>query len=215
MTVSLTKRFSHSFQFQANYTFSKAIDDVTDFNTPAFIPTRLFLERALSAFDIRHSFVANGVITTPFKAGPGQHFLSRVFADISISPIVFARSGIPFTVLIGRDVNGDTQTGPDRPFPAARNTGIGEKFIGADLRINKQFFINRDSGVRVEFITEVTNLFNRTNFLAINNVVGDSPTFLAGPYDLRGMRGRSPTEPLGFTAVAPARQIQFGLKIAF
>jgi hypothetical protein len=215
MTASLTKRFSHHVQFQANYTFSKAIDDVTDFNTPAFIPTRLFLERALSAFDIRHSFVASGVIRTPFKAGPGNRLIARALADITISPIVFARSGIPFTVLIGRDVNGDTQSGPDRPFPASRNTGNGENFYGLDLRINKQFYILQDRGLRAELIAEATNLFNQTNFLAVNNVVGDSPTVLAGPYDLRGIRGRGPTEPLGFTAVAPARQFQFGVKLAF
>lgn len=215
MTASLTKRFSHHVQFQANYTFSKAIDDVTDFNTPAFIPTRLFLERALSAFDIRHSFVASGVIRTPFTAGPGNRLIARALADITISPIVFARSGIPFTVLIGRDVNGDTQSGPDRPFPASRNTGIGENFYGVDLRINKQFYLLQDRGLRAELIAEATNLFNQTNFLAVNNVVGDSPAVLAGPYNLRGIRGRGPTESLGFTAVAPARQFQFGLKIVF
>ncbi len=32
MTVSLQRRFSNYFSFQANYTFSKAIDDQTDFN---------------------------------------------------------------------------------------------------------------------------------------------------------------------------------------
>ncbi len=37
---------------------SKAIDNSTDFNStfPAFVPTNLKLERALSVFDIRHKF---------------------------------------------------------------------------------------------------------------------------------------------------------------
>jgi hypothetical protein len=66
MTASLTKRYSRNFQFQANYTFSKSIDDVTDFNSQftSFFPTRLYLERGPSAFNIKHNFVTNAVYTT-------------------------------------------------------------------------------------------------------------------------------------------------------
>jgi len=221
MTASLTKRYSNYFQFQVNYTYSKAIDDQTDFNSAfaAFIPTRLFLERAVSAFDIRHNFVASGVFRTPFKAGPGQNILSRMFADITLSPIIFLRTGIPFTLRIGRDVNGDFHSQFDRPFYATRNTGIGENFYGVNLRFNKQFYINRDSGIRVEFITEATNLFNRTNFLSVNDVIGTDPVFLSrvlfGPYNLRGSRNTPRTSPLGFNFADAGRQIQFGLKIGF
>ncbi|MGD0435245.1 MAG: carboxypeptidase regulatory-like domain-containing protein, partial [Bryobacteraceae bacterium] len=43
LTASLSRRFSNGLQFQANYTFSKAIDDATDFNSnfTAFRPTDL------------------------------------------------------------------------------------------------------------------------------------------------------------------------------
>lgn len=217
MTASLTKRFSNSFQFQANYTFSKAIDDNTDFNSAfaAFLPTRLDLERAVSAFDIRHNFVANGVFRTPFRAGEGQNFLSRAFADITISPIVFLRSGIPFTYRIGTDVNGDTHTTYDRPFLASRNSGKGERFFSVNLRLNKQFYIARDSGLRLEFIAEGTNLLNRTNFLAVNDVIGVNSPFVFGPFDMSGDRTKAPTQPFGFTDAAAARRIQFGLKVAF
>ncbi len=33
MTVSLTKRYSKYSQFQLNYTFSKTIDDTSDYNS--------------------------------------------------------------------------------------------------------------------------------------------------------------------------------------
>jgi hypothetical protein len=67
----LTKRFSSNFQAQVNYTFSKAIDDVTDFNSQfaSFFPTRLYLERGISAYNVPQNFVANTVYNTPFKAG--------------------------------------------------------------------------------------------------------------------------------------------------
>jgi hypothetical protein len=50
MTASLTRRWKKGLQFQANYTFSKTIDDNADFNNN-FMPFRrtyLNLERSLS-----------------------------------------------------------------------------------------------------------------------------------------------------------------------
>ncbi|MFL5510273.1 MAG: hypothetical protein ACJ79J_11855, partial [Gemmatimonadaceae bacterium] len=58
MTTSALKKFGSGFQFRASYTYSKAIDDTTDFNgglTP-YLPTRRYLDRGLSSFDLRHSF---------------------------------------------------------------------------------------------------------------------------------------------------------------
>ena len=217
MTASLNKHFSSNYSFLANYTFSKAIDDVTDFNSSfhPYVPTRRFLERALSTFDIRHIFVASGVFRTPFKAGAGANALGRAFADIAITPIVRLQTGIPFTVTMGTDVNGDFHPEQDRPFAASRNTGMGDNFYSADLRVSKQFYFNRDSGVRLEFIAEAANLFNRANFLSVQNVVGTTSPLLNGPFNVKGIKGIPRTTPLAFNAAAPGRQIQFGLKIAF
>jgi hypothetical protein len=222
MTASLTKRMSSNFQFQANYTFSKAIDDQTDFNSAfsAFLPTRLDLERAVSAFDVRHIFSANGVFRTPFKPGPDSNLLERVFADMTVAPVVAVRSGIPFTIRIGvADVNRDNHTTYDRPFFAPRNSGRGASFFSTDLRVMKQFFINRDSGFRVDFITEATNVFNKTNFLSVNDVFGTDLALLSdilfGPFDLKGSKNIPRQLPRGFNSAFPGRRIQFGLKIAF
>lgn len=216
LTVLLTKRYSAHSLFNVSYTFSKSIDDVTDYNSAfaAFLPTNLRLERGISSFDIRHNFVASGVFSSPWKAGAGRNPLARMFADTTLSPVVFLRSGIPFTVLIGSDVNGDTHTA-DRPLYAPRNSGTGEPFYSVDLRLNKQFYVKRESGLRVDFIAEVTNLFNHTNFLAVNNFVGTDPKYLFGPFNLRGIRNLPSTSPLGFTTAGDPRRIQFGLKIAF
>lgn len=222
MTTSLTRRFSNNLQFQVNYTFSKSIDDQTDFNSAfsAFIPTRLDLDRAESVFDIRHNFVASGVYRTPFKAGADSNFLERVFADITISPVVALRSGIPFTIRIDTgDTNGDNHTGYDRPFYAARNTGRGANYYSTDLRVQKQFFIDRDSGFRVDFIAEASNVFNRTNFLSVNDFFGTDlvglSKILFGPFNLRGTRDLPRNVPTGFNSAFAGRRIQFGLKIAF
>src|SRR4030095_15963408 len=88
MTSSLLKRFGRGFQFRASYSYSKALDDVLDFtgaSTP-YLPTRRRVDRGLSAYDLRHSFVASGSYETPFKPGSGENWLKRAFAGVSLSP---------------------------------------------------------------------------------------------------------------------------------
>ena len=221
MTASLTKRYSAYAQFQVNYTFSHSIDDVTDYNS-AFAghdPTNLRLERATSAFDITHNFVANALLDSPFKAGPGHNVLARTFADIRLAPVVQLRSGIPFSLLLGADANGDTHSG-DRPIYASRNTGRGGPFYSWDMRLNKQLYFSRDKGIRAEVIVEAVNLLNHTNFEAVNNFVGLNPKYLIGPFapgvfNVRGDRNAPSTAPLGFTSAFDPRRFQFGLKISF
>src|SRR4029079_4820525 len=130
-----------------------------------------YLDRALSSFDLRHSFVASGTYESPWVSGPGLNWAERIVSDITISPIVTWRSGFPFNLYIGRDVNGDLNT-TDRPYHAPRNSGIGENFYSFDLRFSKQFYLRSESdGPSVEFIVEVTNLLNHVNFLRVNDIV--------------------------------------------
>ena len=165
VTFQLIKRFSDNFSFQTNYTFSKAIDDQTDFNSafaPPF-PSRLDTERSLSTFDVRHNFVFSGVFVSPFKSGTGQNFASRALADITLSPSIFIRTGIPFTIRTGTDINGDTRSGTDRLFYIGRNTGIGPNYQSVNLRLSKMFRFGAESSKRIEFSVDGGNLFNRTN----------------------------------------------------
>ena len=232
MTVSLTKRFSNHISFQANYTWSKAIDDQTDFNSsfaPPF-PTRLGTERSLSAFDIRNNFVVSGVLESPFKAGPGHSFASRVFADISVSPSIFLRSGIPFTLRTGADINADTRGGTDRLFYIGRNTGIGPNYQSVNMRVMKSFRFKADSAMRIDASVDFANLFNHTNFAAVNEVlpvtVGATgiltfPNALAASdygsstVRLTGRRDRTLFDPLGFTSAFNPRQLLWGVKFVF
>jgi hypothetical protein len=225
MNTSVLKRFGEGFQFRASYTYGKALDDVVDFSgsTTPYLPTRRHVERGLSAYDLRHSFVLSGSFESPYRAGPGNSRVARALADITLSPIITLRNGFPFNLYIGRDVNGDLNT-TDRPFHAPRNSGVGENFYSFDLRMSKRVFLRQNAeGPRVEFIAEATNLFNHVNYLRVNDVVcgttaqpgfinGCDPKFLTGPFDFRGIPGLPPTAPLGFVTAAPPRQIQFGLK---
>ncbi|PWT94201.1 MAG: hypothetical protein C5B55_03075 [Blastocatellia bacterium] len=225
MTSSLVKRFSKGFQFRASYTYSKAIDDVLDFtgaSTP-YLPTRRYVDRGLSGYDLRHSFIFSGSYETPFSGTSNENWLARALAHVTLSPIATLRSGFPFNLYIGRDVNGDLNT-TDRPYYAPRNSGRGENYYNVDLRFSKRFYFHPNSeGANAEVIVEATNFFNHPNFLRVNDVVcgttaqpgfinGCDPKFLTGPFDFRGIPGLPPTAPLGFVTAASARQFQFGLK---
>jgi hypothetical protein len=206
MTASLTKRFSNSFQFQTNYTFSKTIDDVFDYAGPgaAPFPSRRYLDRGLSSFDIRHNFVASGVFVSPYK--------SVALRDWTLSPIVNLRSGVPFNLFLGASVNGDANT-TDRPFFASRNSGRGPSYFNTNMRVSR--FIRFNERVGVDFIVDATNVFNHLNYQRVNDVIGVATPVLLGPYNVSGDPTLPPTAPLGFTAAFPARQFQFGAKLRF
>ena len=238
VTFQLIKRFSNYFSFQTSYTYSKAIDDQTDFNSafaPPF-PTRLDTERSLSTFDVRNNFVFSGVFTSPFKSGSGHNFASRALADITLSPSIFIRSGIPFTIRTGADINGDTRGGTDRLYYIGRNTGIGPDFRSVNMRLSKMFRLGAESTRRIEFSIDGGNLFNRTNFGSVNELVptafepltingqpnprAGEPTaidYLSDTVRLRGRRDRDfrRGDPLSFTTAFAPRQLLFGLKFAF
>ena len=221
-TIQLTKRFSHNFAINSNYTFSKAIDEVTDFNSDfsAENPIDIRADRALSAFDQRHRFVFSGVFSSPLK---GDSALDRILGNWVVSPIFIGGSGRPFNVLLGIDANGDGVSTRDRPCvresatapcnPGSnlgRNTGVGEPFYSFDMRFARRF--TAGEGKYLELTVEAFNLFNHTNFIGINNVIGATPLTTAHP---KGIRGIAPTSPFGFTAAAPARQLQFGARFNF
>ena len=64
----------------------------------------------------------------------------------------------------------------------------------------------------LQFIAEGFNITNRTNFSRVNNIVGAA---FAPPFDVHGTASRSPSQPLGFTAAMPAREIQIGVRFSF
>src|SRR5713226_8683367 len=234
LTTSLTKRYSSGLQFQVNYTWSKTIDNVIDFASFQnwFRPSRLNLFRAVSVFDIPHNFVANAVYTTPFKSNQGN-ILSRALADITIAPIVTVRSGLPFSIRTPSLQNGlALDSNFAMPFGASRDSNRGASYAAADLRFQKALFIKRDRGVKLDFIVQGTNIFNRINFNKVSDLFdvggfsnavklanGQTLNLFTGPFT--GLHGVRPTKlsdvqtPLSFASADLPRQVQFGLRLGF
>lgn len=204
LMLEATHRMSRRATFHFNYTFSKAIDETTDFNSD-FQPndqTNRRAERALSSFDQRHKVVLYAVMQTPEKA-------NRLWADTLFTPIFRYSSSRPFNLLAGTELNNDRHNTTDRPYFAGRNTGIGPAFGAFDLRIARRIPVGENR--KLEIMAEAFNLFNNLNYTSVNNVVGP----ISGPFNLRGRDDRGPSDPLGFTAAADPRRIQLGVRFSF
>ena len=200
----MKQRFNRYASLLANYTISKAKDNGTDFNSDfaPFDQTNLAGERALSNFDQRHKLVIAGVLGSPWR--------NSIVSDWQLSPIIRYNSGHPFNLLAGSDVNGDRHSTNDRPPGAPRNSGKGPNYFDVDLRLARRFRINENMGIQL--LAEGFNLFNRTNFATVNNVVGSA---YAGSFNVKGDRTLSPSTPLGFTSTFPKRQFQLGVRLDF
>ncbi len=207
LTLQATQKAGNYFRLNANYTFSKTLDDGT-FTTFVSTPQDLYkrgLERANSNQDIRQRFIANFVATGPEKT---------VVRNFEVSGIVTAQSGRRFTIFAGFDVNNDTNPVTDRVGQSARNSYLGDKLVSVDLRLSRFFRINER--VKITVFAEGFNLFNRANVDEVFSVYG-APDFIGGVPRHYKDGVIDPANP-GFgsprTTFNP-RQFQFAAKLTF
>ena len=203
--LEVRKRFSEHVTLIGNYTYSRAVDDATDFNSDysAFNEVNLRGDRGLSDFDQRNKVVFAGVFSSPW-----EH--SRILSGFEISPIVSYNGGHPFNLLAGADINGDGHFTNDRPPGAGRNSGVGPDYTTFDMRLGRAFKLGEKT--TLQFTAEGFNIANRTNYASVNNIVGSN---VAPPFNVHGTAALSPSQPLGFTAAFPKREIQLGLRLSF
>jgi len=120
LSVNLKKSFSAKFEGLVSYTWSHAIDDSTDVVSTSDAPQNNFApnaERSNSAFDQRHRLVLSGVYNS--GKSHGSSFVSHVFSDLTVAPIIEISSGRPFNILTGTDTNFDFDPLTDRPNAVA------------------------------------------------------------------------------------------------
>jgi hypothetical protein len=175
-------------------------------------------EKALSSFDHRHRAVFSFSYALPFG--------SKWTKGWTIAALGSAQSGAPFTVTIPTD-NANIGTGPsqrpnltgnpnsnaprtaDRWFdtaafsmPAAFTFGnAGRNIVVGDNEVNIDLGLHKDTAItdrtRIEFRSEIFNLFNRTNFADVPGRIAFTPAF-----------GR-------YSSALNSRQVQFALKLLF
>jgi Carboxypeptidase regulatory-like domain len=114
LTVSLQRRISQGFTFNVNYTWSHALDDVSnggvanlpfgimDTDPSVTIPQNPFNIRgnyASSDYDVRHYVSATMMVTDVVRQARMRWGPNRVFGGWTLSSNWFFRTGLPFTVV--------------------------------------------------------------------------------------------------------------------
>lgn len=200
------KRMSHGLELRANYTLSEAKDDSSDF-TQAEQPNDPYNRDAefnFSAEHQRHRFTLTNVWELPFRSAQVDQPVARaLLADWVLASSWTMRSGAPRNPSVGADVNGDGNSGTDRPFIdgaiAGRNSFVGPDYRVIDVRLSKRIRTGGRTSLLV--LAEAFNLLNRVNYGGVNMTWG---TTLAA----RDTYGT-------FTSANDPRQLQFGVKFEF
>jgi hypothetical protein len=145
------RRFANGFQFNSSYTWSKAIDNVSElFNYGNTATLALWavpgyfgggrIDRAVSSFDRPHRFVFSYVYELPWMKQQ-KNVLGYIVGGWQVSGLTAYESGNPYTVTNGQDSDG--LEGNDRPNlnPAGRP---GVRAVPAPLTESPTGYINPD-----------------------------------------------------------------------
>jgi len=165
--------------YGVSYTLSKGERDVEDFGFTAQDQNNPGAEKALGSNDRRHQVVANASWRLPL--------------GIQLSGLLSARTGRPYTITVGKDVNGDSNSNdrPDLAKPGGsptepgtysvpvgrvgnlpRNSATGPNFVQVDMHVSK---VVKIGSKRFEGFLDAFNLTNRANFgLPVGNLSSSS-----------------------------------------
>ena len=150
LQLEATRRARGGLQLQMNYTFSKALTDISDLSITRFDSFLDLgnpkIERARAIFDLTHAIKANAVVDLPFGEGRRLDFqpLRRLLGGWAASGILVWQSGGPFSVVSGRGtLNSAGNSGGKNTANTTlnksqldslfhlRQTGVGPYFLAA------------------------------------------------------------------------------------
>jgi hypothetical protein len=201
MQITANLQLPHRSQLSANYTLSRARDDNSNLGpftlVSALNPFNLAGEANYSSFDVRNSFNLSAITNLPL--------------GFKFNPILIARSGLPYTPIIGFDTQNDGNDWNDRAIlnglTAQRNSLRQPAFFDLDIRFVKDITLPGE-GRHLDLFMDIFNITN-----ASNRNFGTEAISVFGP----------PTAPIysaGQALYAPntnqigsARQVQFTARI--
>jgi len=166
-TLSLTRRMTEKLGFIASYTFSKTLDDASDFDEQPQNPFDLRAERAVSSQHQQQRFTFNGLWDLPI---PGE---------IRLAPIIVVGTGRPIDPLVGLDSNlSHAFPLSARPLGFGRNSIHAQEMANVDLGVVKTVHLGEYR--HLDVIAQFFNLFNHVSASAINPFFGTGSVPLAG-----------------------------------
>lgn len=240
LQVSVNRRFAQGFQGQLSYTYSKCMDNGSDFgsfnsNTPATWsnPYNHNVDRGPCSFDITHVLSVNALYTLPFKG-------NVLIEGWQLSGIMRTTTGVPLTITSGADQTGMGGGAPARPNmnsgcsnnpvkgtiaewydrscfslqPAGTFGDLGRNTVRGPNFRNLDFALLKSTPIRA--ISETFNVQFRAEFFNIlnrpNYAIPGTALFVAG---LNGGGSLNSTAARITDVVGTPRQIQFALKLVF
>jgi hypothetical protein len=202
LAVSLTHRLARHFQMQGNYAFARNMDDDSNEHLfrreTALNPFDLAPEWAYSKNDVRHNVNFNTLAEIPggFTAGA----------------ILFARTGTPYTPIVGFDTQGDANDENDRAIinghVVGRNSFRQPAFFNLDVRLTKGFGFG--DGRNIELIAEAFNVTRAKNL----NFGPDGVSPFGTPAQPVATAGQPLFAPSTARFGGP-RQVQLGMRVVF
>jgi hypothetical protein len=121
LSANLEKRFSHGFQFQVAYTYSRSLDDdsqtiagdtfANGLNSPMWFLPKTFY--GPSDFNVPNSLTINGLWTLPVPKSL-HGFANQALGGWEIGSIFSFNNGVPTTPIISSDPLGLGNTGADQ-----------------------------------------------------------------------------------------------------
>ncbi len=230
LQAQFRRRLSRGLQALASYTYAKSFDDVSDETITGlpFSPEIFALERGLSDFDIRHTFVAT--VTYDLPTLKSLKAFKAVFGDWSVDAIGRYRSAAPFSAItqivdplnVGSTRRLDLKPGvpiylddpaapggrrlnPDAfavPVPGKQGT-LGRNalrgFSAHQIDLSLRRQFSLTERLRIQFRAEFFNLFNHPSIAEPVGAFG-SATFGSA----QSMLGRSLSGNTGATQTSPS-----------
>ena len=107
----MNRRLANEIEFSGSYTFSRTIDDASDFSEQSQNPYDIRAERAVSANEQRHRFVLSGTFDLPFGDEEEEKELSGFLPKLARGDHAEEVGGLFHLKDHGRDVWGDRAAG--------------------------------------------------------------------------------------------------------
>jgi Carboxypeptidase regulatory-like domain/TonB dependent receptor len=106
LQISVSRRVSPGLSLTANYVYSKTLSNIDNYGQGAVDPNldvhNPSLDNAPSPFNLKHAFKSTATYDLPFDRGTSSAGMARkIFGGWSISGILIAQSGAPFSLLSG------------------------------------------------------------------------------------------------------------------
>jgi hypothetical protein len=239
LVIQANHRLSNSVQFNANYTWSHALDYNPSASTlltassgfNMFAPNNIGDEYGNSSNNVPNRFVVSMILSSPWHAKGALRYLANGW---QMSPIFQAQTGLDYGVgtsgsapgILGNGGGINGSAGSFRIDVPGRNIFRLPGVQNLDLRISKSFPITEK--VSLDLLGESFNLFNHYNATGVNSTgyfVSKSGTITDTSGALQTCSNATPclSSNTAFSSITSAnsnfaystRQIQIGLKLKF